>query len=333
MYKQEKKMNPAVVGFLIALLMVVPLVLGVVFASPIKDFFTNLGKDMPTEEVGEITEEDIIGDVAVQIEDNSLMKLSKKRKISLNGEHLVITAEVKPSYAFDKSLTWSLTWVDGTNTDINQYVSIIPSSDTFSCEVKNLKAFDKQIILTCSKGLIKSTCTIDYVSRSTEIAFGVDEMDFCNTPDETIDYLVFSLAECPNSLEEVRNAFTFTNGTLTPTIKNYTIKEVYLPFAEDSDLYDKNFVEYLNNDSATLESILSENDLGYFYWFNTNSFDLDTGYDEGVHDITLVYELELEYNGISLGTCTGTFMSDGFFTDISILEVNDITLDDNQIIF
>lgn len=92
---------------------------------------------------------------------------------------ITLKATVKPSVAYDKSLTWSVKWKNSAdsfatdNPDVTKFVTVTSkSSDT--AEVVCLKPFGSQIEViatSVSNTNAKAICTLDYMSRLTDMTF------------------------------------------------------------------------------------------------------------------------------------------------------------------
>ena len=85
-----------------------------------------------------------------------------------------LTATVEPEDAEDKTVNWTIafanpasTWATGKT--VTEYVTATPTEDgSLEADVKGLKAFGEQIVITCTSranSAAKATCTVDYIAR------------------------------------------------------------------------------------------------------------------------------------------------------------------------
>lgn len=304
MYSQTKKSN-AFVGFLIALLMVIPAVLGVIFADNIKGWF-GTPEDVPTEEVNPD------GDVVTDIENSEMLSLTKRNKISANGQTLSVSATLSPEWVIDKTVSWSLAWKGSSSGMVSQYVSITPSADTLTCEVKVLKEFTTQIVLTCtatSNSDVKATCTIDYVSRKIYCTHGGEWGDLIG--EVYSEYKVSDLYN-PTNVKNVDN-YTTSGGTLNGTLQNVQITSVKV---DGKDV--------TSNQTQTLENILV-----------SNHGDIYSAYEEleGRFDVEITITADVYYNNTLIQSGVTGGVTGYYFFDYSAYKVTNITLSDTQLIF
>lgn len=113
-----------------------------------------------------------------------------------------ITATVYPETAEDKSLTWSVAFVDPNSSwakgkTISNYVIITPSADTSKCEVQCKQPFGESVKITAtsvSNNDIKAECLCEYLQQSAKIVyssiwFGGSELTFdMSQPDNLWSY-------------------------------------------------------------------------------------------------------------------------------------------------
>ena len=192
-----------------------------------------------------------------------IITLTKKNKISSNGQSLSVKATVSPSYIQDKKVNWSLSWDSsysfsgwyGGAPDVNKYVGLSVSSDTLTCTVSIKQELPCRVILTCtanSNANIKKTCNIDYVSRNfsphSDALWAKDAID-------GVDLSYEQLFE--SALDEISTVSTSSSNIynqLSGTVKNITIDyegeiETYdgymfyisdssMPICEDYENYD-----------------------------------------------------------------------------------------------
>ena len=102
-----------------------------------------------------------------------------------------IAATVYPETAEDKSLTWSVAFVDSNSSwakgkTLSNYVTITPSADTSKCEVQCKQPFGESVKITAtskSNNDIKAECLCEYLQQSATIGqssiwFGGSELTF-----------------------------------------------------------------------------------------------------------------------------------------------------------
>lgn len=191
--------------------------MGVIFAPEVKSFFTNLGKDTPTEDVGGENNEngEVTGDVVTDVQNSSELRLTKFNRISTNGQTLSLVATITPSYSTNKTLSWQLAWKESNSAVVSDYVGISVSADTLTCNVSFKKAFDKQIILTCtsnSNSSAKATCSIDYVGRSVQGFLTANNSNYLLED--------MSMEDFGDTIEQAINNSTSKGGSIQGTIKN-----------------------------------------------------------------------------------------------------------------
>lgn len=212
------------------------------------------------------------------VNNNEIITLSKRKAISSNGQTLSVKATLTPSYAND-TVTWSVSWATTYSQNINNYITLTPSTDTLTCSVKAKSAFSKRIILTCtlvSNTSIKKTCYIDYVGRT----YGVS-VDYENvkTLIDDIDLTFEQLGE--HSLELI-SSFSTSGGTLTGTVKNICIE------------YEEEW----------------ETDFGYCFYISDYSAPItEDGIYNAIMDSEMIYvpiSFDVYYGGTKLGTYYGS---------------------------
>ena len=309
MYSQNKKSN-AFIGFLIALLMVIPAVLGVIFADNIKGWF-GTPDDVPTEEVP-----DVDGDVMTEIQDSDMLKLTKRNKVSASGQSLSVSATLAPDWVVDKTVSWSLAW-NGSNSDIvSQYVSITPSSDTLTCEVKVLKEFTTQIILTCkanSKANVKATCTIDYVGRTLNMVNGPSQQEWDDLIGEK--YSNYTLEQLVNYEWDFLDisSYSVNGGTLQGTLKNIKYSSIKIEGSEVSNSLSQTLEDFLNSKYGDIGNAMVE---------------IDRTLDVEVFVVGDVYYNDtLIKSGVTYSTYGHYLVSEGGYS------ATGLTLSDTQLIF
>lgn len=96
----------------------------------------------------------------------------------------ILTATVLPEDALNKTLIWSVSFVDAssewaTEKSVTDYVTVTPSSDTMTATVNCLKAFGERIKITATSQADSTkcaTCYADYQQRITDISITVGDI-------------------------------------------------------------------------------------------------------------------------------------------------------------
>ena len=312
MYSQTKKSN-AFVGFFIALLMIIPAVLGVIFSEDIKGWF-GTPEDVPTEEVqpDELPDGD---DLMTDIENSDMLKLSKRNKVSANGQVLSVSATLSPDWIIDKTVTWSASWKTTNSANVMDYITLKTSSDTLSCDVSVKKAFTTQIILTCyatSNSNVKATCTIDYVGKTINVS-KIDGSEWADLIGEAYStYKVSDVVNYKCNISDISN-YSLSGGTLQGTLKNLKVNSIKVEGVEVS-----------SNQAQTIESILV-----------SKYGSMGAAYDEleGTFDVEFSVTLDIYYND-TLIKSGATYSNSGYFLfDLSGYRATGLTLSDTQLIF
>lgn len=159
--------------------------------------------------------------------------LLRKNAISNNGSSLNVKATIKPSYAINKKVSWSLAWNPSYDfsswafgaPDITKYIKLTPSSDTLTCSVKVTPGYKlpTYAILTCTSqanSMIKATCRIDYLSR-----YYHPYVDMADAPDAIENDLSFKGFGdvCLKRIDSLKTSIGSSMGSLSGDIKNIRI--------------------------------------------------------------------------------------------------------------
>lgn len=180
---------------IIILGVIVALLIGVLVASICMQGFTKLdpfglfAKDEPAPENpgGELPGGETPGEEDTEPEDVFVLNPVSTQLVKLlatampaapyDEDHMVhLTATVEPEDAEDKRVDWTIafanpasTWATGKT--VTEYVTVTPTEDgALEADVKGLKAFGEQIVITCTSRVnpeAKATCTVDYIARYT----------------------------------------------------------------------------------------------------------------------------------------------------------------------
>lgn len=148
--------------------------LGVAFSQNIKNGLNNI-KDKIDEVIPSTTtkpvednniEDTVLVDGEV-VKTGSVVDMPQKltfRKASANTEGITINATVLPENATNKSLTWSVAWSrSDLSYNINEFIEIIPSTDTLSCEVRCLQPLSFMAYIEVVCGDIRKTIDVGYI--------------------------------------------------------------------------------------------------------------------------------------------------------------------------
>ena len=140
-----------------------------------------------------------------------------------------VTATITPSNAVDKTVDWSVSWVNAesefaTGKTVTDYVTVTPESDgALTATVECKQAFGEQIVLTVSSRVVSgvsATCNIDYSKRITLVNYSYGSSD---------DLLKYSFEDPATSFEYVGGNYTAFNNELgiTPIYSVYTIEDTF----------------------------------------------------------------------------------------------------------
>ena len=258
----------------------------------------------------ELNESVIIGEII----DNGIRL--KQNKIA-DGDTLSISAIVNPDYAYDKTLEWSVEWATSSTSNVNDYITLTPSSDTLTCTVAVKKAFTTQIRLICrskANSMVFAECTIDYVGRTLEYIPASLPLDYDFTGENLSDYTISELVFDVLGFSFDSSKYTTTGGTLSGVVKD-------LEF---------NSFEMNNNVISTTDMNLSLQQ----YLVATYD-DLGNAYNStnGALNIELYVAGNLYYNDTLLAPTTSLSLATTVYFDLTAYTVTSITLDDTQIIF
>lgn len=300
-------------GILGAVIAAAAIYFGIMFAPEIKDAFLGNTPEPPTQDVEE-HEKEPTGDVVAGVQDSEALRLIKKNKISANGQVLSVTASLSPDWIIDKTVSWSLSW-NGSNSEIvSQYVSITPSSDTLTCEVKVLKEFTTQIILTCtakSNDRTKATCTIDYVGKTFSLKdSGLGDVDLIG--EKYSDYTLNDVLTYADDFIDT-SLYNLSGGTLQGTIQNVRYSSVKIA---DKDVD-------LDNLNITFEQ-----------WLVDTFGSIKAGVDAtNICNITYVIASDVYYNSSLIKSGVSCTFNVELMTDLGGYGATGITLNDTQLIF
>ena len=137
-----------------------------------------------------------------------------------------LTAEVSPDYATDKSLDWSnLAWKNpnsewATGKDVNDYVTVTPSTNGEQAVLACLQDFGEPLILTVSSVSnpeVCATCFINYYQRikSCNFAFFYDGVEVAASESNGVYKVDYTGAEKDYTVE------------LRPVYSDYTLTDTY----------------------------------------------------------------------------------------------------------
>ena len=283
---------------------------GILFAPEIKSAILGNGNNGPTQDVEEPGEP--TGDVVADVQNSDMLKLTKRNKISANGQTLSVSATLSPDWILDKTVTWDVSFKGTASLFATDYISLNVSSDTLTCDVSVKKAFTTQMILTCtsnSDSSVKATCTIDYVGRTIQYTRSGEWGDIIG--EAYSEYKVSDLYK----QTDIKNAdnYTTSGGTLNGTLQNVQITSVKV---DGTDV--------TSNQTQTLQNILV-----------SNHGDIYSAYEEleGRFEVEITITADVYYNNTLIQSgVTGLAWGDYLF-DYSAYKVTDITLSDTQLIF
>ncbi|MBE6131618.1 MAG: hypothetical protein E7183_07835 [Erysipelotrichaceae bacterium] len=115
--------------------------------------------------------------LVVQTENSNHIKLSRKKAVNEGNseatESYAITANLEGNFNETPFLAWDLSWKTTSTLDVNDYISLEVSEDSYTCTVNFIQHFDIQIILTVSapeyETINPATCTIDCNYKVTQL--------------------------------------------------------------------------------------------------------------------------------------------------------------------
>lgn len=231
--------------------------------------------------------------------------------IALTGEKLretgaqtsyVITATVQPSYASDKSVTWSLRFQDSesewaTGKTVTDYVEMIPrASDTSSVTVNCKKAFGEPIEVVATSAVDKeksATCVLDYIKRVTSVSIALD--DGTHHDRKTIelnDGGTYTVVPTPVYGDgTIDPAFELNNCTIQPNPSLYNLagdEEHYFHWERYDFGTSFSSNELLEKFQVTREKFVEE----YLYKHN---YDFEN-MDDGINDFMISGTYTVRYN-------------------------------------
>lgn len=258
MPKQIKSSNnTALKGFALTLVI---LILAVCVMAAMTEGFTNWNPygwfDKPAEEQQTPEGEEIgddTGGMVTQVQNSSLMTLSAVATTAAeSSDSISVTATVKPDTSSDKSVLWSIAfinpsseWASGKN--VSDYVNYTTSGEgNITATVTCLQAFGEQIILTATANAnpeATANVVIDYVKRVVAYDFKTtyngssfgDNTNITNNISEAMDNIVFDLpvAKTQGYSDNYMAGWTsslnyeFGTGTITPTLSGSKIEIKY----------------------------------------------------------------------------------------------------------
>lgn len=298
-----------ILGILGLILGAVAVYFGIMFAPEIKGAFLGNNTEPPTQDVEE-HEKELTGDVVAGVQDSDMLRLTKKNKVSANGQALDVTATLSPAYISDKTVSWSIAWASTNSATVTDYVTITPSTDTLTCAVSVKKAFTTQIILTCtanSNSNVKATCTIDYVDRKFESSQG--ESDICG--ENPYEYTILELLN-----EADDKSYNTHGGTLDGTLKDHA----YTSFTITINGNEETFTDFNKSVGEYMEELATE--------YGIDS--VVTGFNSGLD----VYgQADIYYSTTLIASDVSTLFGFRLIVDDSYFVADGLTLNDTQLIF
>lgn len=196
------------------------------------------------------------------------------------GNTVTFKATIEPSYATDKTISWSLAWNGSSSENVNDYISMTNTGDTVTLQC--LKGFNTQILLTAktSKGL-KATATLDSLRKPNKLYFAtagqedeqninmyysqsrainlMDNQDYYSSDDSDgseafTDYLNFGYKQWYLNSDDSYTyyGFLYDSSSISGTIGQEFEIEIQYSLTED-------FKEYISNNYSELSPyIVSE---------------------------------------------------------------------------
>lgn len=167
-----------IIALALAFILIAGVIVGVMFWQNGNISFTPVGQEetgTPDEETP--NEEAPVPPIEATISDNEHIRLAMSAAVTaVDGEYVeqYITATVLPEEAPDKTVDWFVAWEDGSDTDIDNYVQVIPDADgSCNAAIRCYAAFEGTIVVTCvtRDGGFTATCNVTFVGVPSEIVF------------------------------------------------------------------------------------------------------------------------------------------------------------------
>ncbi len=241
-----------ILSLFLALIIVAGVITGVVFWQKGNIVFNPVEQEQPNDE------EDDGGAVINEGESNGIKLMSAKISPENYDEFGIspmaetayqLTATITPSDATDKTVDWSVSFVNpssawATGKTVTDYVTVTPTSDgALTANVENLQAFGEQIKVTVtSRDNAEATaeCVVDYVKRvtgiSVELAYQAETINVNSSSEETVIPSSFANLHCSGvtSVEGVgtlSDEFTYTvkikgSSTVANAINSGTLGQI-----------------------------------------------------------------------------------------------------------
>ena len=189
-YKSNKIVT-AVLAILLVLVIGGAAALVGVLSNGFKDW-TKFQPDEQTEQTDETADNG--GAIIGEAEENGVKLMSAKIPVSeyaANGisplaeTAYTLTATITPSYAVNKTVDWSVAFVNPSSSwangkTVTDYVTVTPTSDgALTAIVSCLQAFGEQIIVTVTSREntdVSASCTVDYAQKITGSSFSFGDV-------------------------------------------------------------------------------------------------------------------------------------------------------------
>lgn len=165
---------------------IVVLLIGVLVASICMQGFTNpdpfglFAKDEPSPEnpggEDDVEPEDVFVLNPISTQFVKLLATAMPGAPYDEDHSVHLTATVEPENAEDKTVDWTIAFANpssewATGKTVTEYVTVTPTENgSLEADVKGLKAFGEQIVVTCTSRAnpeAKATCTVDYIRKYT----------------------------------------------------------------------------------------------------------------------------------------------------------------------
>lgn len=206
------------------------------------------------------------------ISNGGIVKLNQN--VSSGGIYS-ITASVEPVDVMIEDVTWTLSWKDSKEEDVNEYVKLTTSSDLLSVEVEYIKNFDTQIIVEClltygggNKEL--ASCTIDCYKRISSFeGYGTINGEHC-TVDSNNNIVVpssFELYDFDDITFDTHGInyelFGSVNVVVTDTYKLSLSNELLLLLEESNVDYNSSSINLTSTNGLTIYELF------VYYFFDS----------------------------------------------------------------
>lgn len=352
--KTGKKLRNAVIAVVLALLTGAVAVLGI-----LTDGFTKWGR---APETGMMLEQPGGGMMIGESEGSGVTLMSAKIAkedyaaygVSPMAESAqLLTATVEPVDAMDKSVDWSIAFVNPTSAwasgkTVTDYVTVTPTEDgALTATVTNLQAFGEQAVVTVTSREnpeVSATCTVDYAQRLTGASLSFGDIDTVYQGETPVTWEVATNVQGNGGKAE----FEYTTNDVYTVADEYTVEyHVDNTYAQPSG---SEFTGFTVSDALATDIENGENiyfDCSFFYDYVTADIGVTISKNGWQSGFTNIFMSPIasqsdpgNYFTIDLTvTVDGTYSDYIYYTSITVgglmnnSVITGLTLDETGIIF